>query len=136
MQGIDHSVSSQIKLKSSFIQQTETSYAAHTGQLGQIVGMLEQMLSHIQSDLRSRRVAIVDMTTVDAQDARVKKMMKFETWFSEGSLEQFEELEEDMMILCMSFDGILDWLELASNRQLLFNCLTVCSIARRWYPTP
>ena len=33
------------------VQQTETSYAAHTGQFGQIVGMLEQMLSRIQSDL-------------------------------------------------------------------------------------
>ena len=40
------------------------------------------------------------------------------------------------MILYMSFDGILDWLELNSNRQLLFNYLTVCSIARGWYPTP
>ena len=29
-----------------------------------------------------------------------------------------------------------DWLELNSNRQLLFNYLTVCSIARGWYPTP
>ena len=83
-----------------------------------------------------KKSAIVDKATVDAQDARVKKMMKLETWFSEGSLEPFEELEEDMMILCMSFDGILDWLELASNRQLLFNYLTVCSIARGWYPTP
>ena len=53
-----------------------------------------------------KKSAIVDKTTVDAQDARVKKMMKLETWFSEGSLEPFEELEEDMMILCMSFDGI------------------------------
>jgi len=42
---------SQTKLVSSFIQQPEASYAAHTGQSGQIVGMLEQMLSHIQSDL-------------------------------------------------------------------------------------
>ena len=33
------------------IQQTETSCAAHTGQFDQIVGMLEHMLSHIQSDL-------------------------------------------------------------------------------------
>ena len=48
---VEHSVSNQIKLMSSFIQQTETSYAAHTGQPGQIVGMLEQMLFHIQSDL-------------------------------------------------------------------------------------
>ena len=37
--------------KELIIQQPETSYAAHTGQFGQIVGMLEQMLSHIQSDL-------------------------------------------------------------------------------------
>ena len=83
-----------------------------------------------------KKSAIVNKATVAAQDARVKKMMKPETWFREGSMEPFEELEEDMMILCMSFDGILDWLELASNRQLLFNYLTVCSIARRWYPTP
>ena len=41
--------------KELIIQQPETSYAAHTGQFGQIVGMLEQMLSHIQSDLWSRR---------------------------------------------------------------------------------
>ena len=81
-----------------------------------------------------KKSAIVDKSTVDAQDARVKKMVKIETWFSEGSLEPFEELEEDMMILCMSFDGILDWLELASNRQLLFNNSTVGSIARGWYP--
>ena len=46
------------------------------------------------------------------------------------SLEPLKELDEDMMILYMSFDGILDWLELASNRQLLFKYLTVCSIAR------
>ena len=59
-----------------------------------------------------KKSAIVDNATVDAQDARVKKMMKLETWFSEGSLEPFE-----------------DWLELNSNRQLLFNKLTVCSIA-------
>ena len=70
-----------------------------------------------------KKSAIVDKTTVDAQDARVKKMMKLETWFSEGSLEPFGVLD-------------LDWLELASNRQLLFNYLTVCSIARCWYPTP
>ena len=37
--------------KELIIQQSETSYVAHTGQLDQIVGMLEQMLSHIQSDL-------------------------------------------------------------------------------------
>ena len=37
--------------KELFIQQPEASYAAHTGHFGQIVGMLEQMLSHIQSDL-------------------------------------------------------------------------------------
>ena len=37
--------------KELIIQQPETSYATHTGQFGQIVGMLEQMLSHIQSDL-------------------------------------------------------------------------------------
>ena len=108
---------------SSFIQQTETSYAAHTGQPGQIVGMLEQMLSRIQSDFVVEGSAIVDKATVAAQDARVKKMMKLETWFSEGSLEPFEEL-------------YLDWLESNSNRQLLFNYLTVCSIARGWYPTP
>ena len=41
----------QYQVKSSFIQQPETSYAAHTGQFDQIVGMLEQMLSRIQSDL-------------------------------------------------------------------------------------
>ena len=44
-------VTSQTKLMSSFIQQTEASYAAHTRQSGQFVGMLEQMLSHIQSDM-------------------------------------------------------------------------------------
>ena len=44
-------MSNQIRLMSSFIQQTEMSYAAHTGQFGQIVGMLEQMLSRIQSDV-------------------------------------------------------------------------------------
>ena len=37
--------------KELIIQQPETSHAAHTGQFGQIVGMLVQMLSHIQSDL-------------------------------------------------------------------------------------
>ena len=37
--------------KELIIHQPETSYAAHTGHFGQIVGMLEQMLSHIQSDL-------------------------------------------------------------------------------------
>ena len=37
--------------KELIIQQPETSYAAHAGQFGQIIGMLEQMLSHIQSDL-------------------------------------------------------------------------------------
>ena len=37
--------------KELIIQQPETSHAAHTGQFGQIVGMFEQMLSHIQSDL-------------------------------------------------------------------------------------
>ena len=37
--------------KELIIHQPETSYAAHTGQFGQIVGMLEHMLSHIQSDL-------------------------------------------------------------------------------------
>ena len=70
-----------------------------------------------------KKSAIVDKATVAAQDARVKKMMKLETWFSEGSLEPFEELN-------------FDWLELNSNRQLLFNYFTVCSIARGWYPTP
>ena len=30
-----------------------------------------------------KKSAIVDKVTVDAQDARVKKMMKLETWFSE-----------------------------------------------------
>ena len=33
-----------------------------------------------------KKSAIVDNATVDAQDARVKKMMKLEIWFSEGSL--------------------------------------------------
>ena len=37
--------------KELFIQQPEASNAAHTGQFDQIVGMLEQMLSRIQSDL-------------------------------------------------------------------------------------
>ena len=41
------------------------------------------------------------------------------------SLEPFEELDEDMMILYISFDGIFDWLELTSNRQLLLDYLTV-----------
>ena len=59
---------------------------------------------------------------MDAQDARVKKMMQLETRFSERSLEPFEELD-------------FDWLKLNSNRQLLFNYLTVCLIARGWYPT-
>ena len=49
-EGRDRRGTSQIKLMSSFIQQPEASYAAHTRQSGQIVGMLEQMLSHIQSD--------------------------------------------------------------------------------------
>ena len=40
----------------------------------------------------SKKSAIVDTVTVAAQDARVKKMMKFETWFSEGSLEPFVEV--------------------------------------------
>ena len=52
-----------------------------------------------------KKRTIVDKATVDAQDARVKKMMKLETWFSEGSLEPFAD-EEGLMILCMSFDGI------------------------------
>ena len=50
-------VTSQTKLMSSFIQQTEASYAAHTRQSGQFVGMLKQMLSHIQSDMWFRRRA-------------------------------------------------------------------------------
>ena len=37
--------------KELIIHQPETSYAAHAGHFGQIVGMLEQMLSHVQSDL-------------------------------------------------------------------------------------
>ena len=37
--------------KELIIQQPEASCAVHTRQFGQIVGMLEQMLSHIQSDL-------------------------------------------------------------------------------------
>ena len=41
----------QYQVKSSFSQQTETPYAAHTGQFDQIAGMLEQMLSRIQYDL-------------------------------------------------------------------------------------
>ena len=49
-EGRDRRGTSQIKLMSSFIQQPEASYAAHTRQSGQIVGMLEQMLSRIQSD--------------------------------------------------------------------------------------
>ena len=64
-----------------------------------------------------KKSAIVDKVTVDAQDARVKKMMKLETWFSERSLEPFEELD-------------FDWLELNSNRQLLFSYSRVGSIAR------
>ena len=53
-----------------------------------------------------KKSAIVDKAIVDAKDACVKKMMKLETWFSEGSLEPFEELD-------------FDWLESNSNRQLL-----------------
>ena len=49
-EGRDRRGTTQIKLMSSFIQQPEASYAAHTRQSGQIVGMLEQMLSRIQSD--------------------------------------------------------------------------------------
>ena len=37
--------------KELIIQQPEAFHAARTGQFGQIVGMIEQMLSHIQSDL-------------------------------------------------------------------------------------
>ena len=37
----DRRVTSQTKLMSSFFQQPEASYAAHTGQSGQIVGMIE-----------------------------------------------------------------------------------------------
>ena len=48
--GRDRRGTSQIKLMSSCIQQPEASYAAHTRQSGQIDGMLEQMLSRIQSD--------------------------------------------------------------------------------------
>jgi hypothetical protein len=48
---IDALSATQKNLVASFIQQPEASYAAHTGQSGQIVGMLEQMLSRIQSDL-------------------------------------------------------------------------------------
>ena len=49
-EGGDRHGTSQTKLMSCFIQQPEASNAAHTRQSGQIVGMLEQMLSHIQSD--------------------------------------------------------------------------------------
>ena len=41
-----------------------------------------------------KKSAIVDKATVDAQDARVKKMMKLETWFSGEAWSRFEELEE------------------------------------------
>ena len=40
-----------------------------------------------------KKSAIVDKVTVAAQDARVKKMMKLETWFSERRLEPFEVSE-------------------------------------------
>ena len=55
----------------------------------------------------TKKSAIVDKVTVAAQDARVKKTMKLGTWFSERSLEPLEVLD-------------LDWLELDSNRKLLF----------------
>ena len=44
----DRRGTSQTKLMSSFIQQPEASCAAHIRQSGQIVGMIEQMLSHIR----------------------------------------------------------------------------------------
>ena len=94
-----------IRLMSSFIQQTETSYAAHTGQFGQIVGMLEQMLSRIQSDMWSRRVWLLIRSL---WLPRMRVWRKCEAW----NLVQRSKL------------GTLN-----SNRQLLFNKLTVCSIA-------
>ena len=49
------------------------SCAAHTGQFGQIVGMLEQ--NAVTHSIRHviNKSAIVDKVTVAAQDARVKK---------------------------------------------------------------
>jgi len=71
---------SETKLMSSFIQQPEASYAAHTGQSGQIVGMLEQMLSHIQSDLSEAQKQ-------DARNAENFKKLKVSLEASIGELQ-------------------------------------------------
>ena len=70
-----------------------------------------------------KKSAIVDKAIVAAQDARVKKMMKLDTWFSEEAWSR-------------SKNSTLTGWSLNSNRQLLFNYLTVFSIARGWYTTP
>ena len=57
--------------KELIIQQPETSYAAHTGQFGQIVGMLHVVTHSIRLVIKKR--VIVNKITVVAQDARVKK---------------------------------------------------------------
>ena len=62
-----------MKAGSLIIQQPETSNAAHTGQFGQIVGMLEQMFVTHSIRLVIKKRVIVDKITVVAQDARVKK---------------------------------------------------------------
>ena len=54
-----------------------------------------------------KKSAIVDNATVDAQDARVKKMMKLETWFSEGSLgiEQQQTASVQLLTVCSIAGG-------------------------------
>ena len=58
-----------------------------------------------------KKSANVDKVTADAQDARVKKMMKLETWFSEGSL----GIEQQQTASVQLFDSVLDCKRLVSN---------------------
>ena len=58
-----------------------------------------------------KKSAIVDKATVDAQDARVKKMMKLETWFSEGSL----RVEQQQTASVQLFNSVLDCKRLVFN---------------------
>ena len=109
-----------IKLMSSFIQQTEMSYAAHTGQFGQIVGMLEQMLSRIQSDMWSRRVRLLIKSL---WLPRMRVWRNDEAW----NLVQRKKLG--------AIRSTRPWL-VGVEQQQTASVQTVCSIARGWYPTP
>ena len=61
-----------------------------------------------------KKSAIVDSATVDAQDARVGKMMKLGTWFSEGSL----GIEQQQTASVQLFNSMLDCRRSESRRRL------------------